>query len=180
MSSPVVRRERPSGGTKLPIALALVCLLGACASQPAPPPRRAAQTPAADPVRLVWLPVESLVAPAIAATANDALARVRPRDATQSARAPVSMEVAQLTIECIQPTPACHAAVGRSLGADRLLWVEVRAPAGAPAVAVALEVFDVGRGASLQHAERTFKDATDAGAGIAAFIENAVAAKRTP
>jgi hypothetical protein len=180
MSSPVVRRERPSGGTQLPTVLALVCLLGACASQPAPAPRRAAQTPAAGPVRLVWLPVESLVAPAIAGSANDALARVRPRDATQSARAAVSMEVAQLTIECVQPTPACHAAVGRSLGADRLLWVEVRAPAGVPAVAVALEVFDVGRGASVQRAERTFKDASAAGAGIATFIEQAVGAKWEP
>ena len=39
-----------------------------------------------------------------------------------------SMEVAQLAIECIQPTPACYTAVARSLNADRLLWAEM-APA---------------------------------------------------
>ena len=53
------------------------------------------------------------------------------------------METAQLSLECSQPTPECRAAVGRHLGANRLLWAELKPGSRKKAVTVALFLFDV-------------------------------------
>jgi hypothetical protein len=126
----------------------------------------------ARPVRLAWLPVERLVAPDVAQTINDRLGTVSPPGTTESYKAPVSMEVAQLAIECIEPVAACYAAVGRSLGADRLLWAELH-PAAAPegSLQITLTLLDVRGATVIQHAERTFASAKDARDGAGPLVD---------
>jgi hypothetical protein len=154
-------------------ALALLLLLQACASQHAHAPAAAIAAPPR-PVRLAWLPLDALVAPDLAATINQRLGGLRVGGATESFRAPVSMEVAQLAIECIEPVAACYTAVGRSLGADRVLWAEL-APHGEAGggVRVALVLFDVSGGAVVRRAERSFADADQARAGVATLVSEA-------
>jgi hypothetical protein len=127
-------------------------------------------------VRLAWLPLEPLLSPDIAAAVNERLGRLAAAGSTQSYRAPVSMEMAQLALECIERTPACYAAVGRSVGADRLLWAELSAgPAAAPAqsLSVAVVLFDVRGSAVLRRVERTYDGAEAARAGVAELVDRA-------
>jgi hypothetical protein len=174
MSTPAWRGEGRSAGIPIPAALALAYLMGGCGA-PATPPAKTAASDAATPIRLAWLPVEALAAPEVAGAANSALARLRPAGVTASAKAPVSMEVAQLTIECIQPTAACYSAVGRSIDADRLLWLEIaRSTPDGKAVRVAVAFYDVQAGAFLRRAERTFASTAEARTGIQPFVAEAV------
>ena len=155
-------------------AAALICL-GACASKPPPPaasPRAAA--PAPEPKRLAWLPVETLEMPDVARTVNDHLGRVKISGATDGRKAAVSMEVAQLAIECTEPTPACYGAVGNSLGADQLLWAELHpGPARAPTIRIALALFDVRAGTAPKRVEKTFDGVQAARAGVADLVDHA-------
>jgi hypothetical protein len=152
--------------------VALAAVAAGCATTeptviaPLPPPPRAA--PAA--VRLAWLPFELRAAPELATAVNEQLARVVVDGVTETFAAPVSMEMAQLAIECIDHTPACYAAVGQSVGADRLLWAEMdRGPRGAVTLRVAL--FDVGGGAITQKASRGFPSAKAARAGVGPLVD---------
>jgi hypothetical protein len=153
--------------------VALAALAAGCATtdptviMPLPPPPRAA-TPAA--VRLAWLPFEMRAAPDLATAVNERLARVVVDGVTETFAAPVSMEMAQLAIECIDHTPACYGAVGQSVGADRLLWAEMdRGPRGAITLRVAL--FDVGGGAITQKVSRGFPSAKAARAGVGPLVD---------
>src|SRR6516225_5374028 len=101
---------------------ALLYLSAGCAHQP-PPAKRAAGGPARPQVvRLAWLPAEPYLSRDLASAINDRLAHVTVAGTSEVIRAPVSMEVAQLAIECIEASPRCYSAVGRSLGGDRLVW----------------------------------------------------------
>jgi hypothetical protein len=93
----------------------------------------------------------------------------------------VSMEMAQLAIECIERTPRCYRAVGRSVGADRLLWVDlVRGARRDVGVTLRVSLFDVAGGAVLTQEARAFPSAKAAGAGAAAFVDAAFGARGAP
>jgi hypothetical protein len=150
-------------------SILLLCA-GACASK-APPPAQTVRKPAPPPPqRLAWMPLDAFEGP-VGAAINDQMGKVRPPGTSASVKAAVSMEVAQLAIECIQPTPACYAAVGRSLNADRLLWAELE-PSGDDKVVVTIVMFDVEAGKSSRRAG-TFADAQAAGAGVADLVQRA-------
>jgi hypothetical protein len=139
----------------------------------------------APPVRVAWLPLEPLVAPDVAKTVNDRLGRLAVPGTTRSYRAPVSMEVAQLAIECIEPTAACYAAVGRSVGADRILWAEMGtvpppddySPAS---LRVAVVLFDVRGSAIVKRVEQTYPGIDAVRAGVAALVDHALEAPGAP
>jgi len=151
--------------------LAIVCLAGCAHKGAAPAP--VASGPAAQ-VRLAWLPLEPLLARDVAKTVNDRLKHL-PIAGTMRYRAPVSMEMAQLALECIEPAPACYAAVGRSVGADRLLWVELGpAPAPDQGLRAAVVLFDVRESAVLRRVERTYDGLPAVRAGVAALIDHAL------
>jgi hypothetical protein len=173
------KRRRGNGnvGAGIPV-VALACLLGGCAARSAPPPKTAAgPAPSSRPARLAWLPVEPLASPEIAGVVNDALTRLEVAGATESVRAPVSMEVAQLTIECIEPTVACYSAVGRSFRADRLLWLEMAAgEASAPGLRITLALFDVNRATFVRREAWRFASVAEARRELPASIERAVGA----
>jgi hypothetical protein len=157
---------------------AATLLAGACAttgaptSVRAPPPRKAA----APSLRLAWMPLEPRVSPDVAAAVNERLARVVVGGVTDTFQAPVSMEMAQLAIECIERTPACYGAVGRSVGADRLLWAELAHARGAGTVTLRVSLFDVGGGTVVKEARRSFPSTKAASAGAAAVFDGAFGA----
>jgi hypothetical protein len=174
------RRGKATIGAAIPV-MALAGLLGGCAARSAPP-AKTARVPAAParPARLAWLPVEPLASAEIAGVVNDTLTRLAGAGAAESVRAPVSMEVAQLTIECIEPTVACYSAVGRSFHVDRLLWVEIAAKqAGAAGLRITLALFDVNRASFIRRDEWSFASAGDARGALPSSIERALGGGET-
>jgi hypothetical protein len=87
------------------------------------------------------------------------------------------MEVAQLAIECIQATPACYAAVARSLNADRLMWAQVAA--ADQKIRVTVLLFDVGAGTTSKRTG-TFDGVQAARAGVAELVGHAAGGERRP
>jgi hypothetical protein len=135
----------------------------------APPPRPKAAPP---PVRLAWLPLEATVSAEVASTVNQKLAGLVVAGVTEKVQAPVSMEMAQLALECIERTPACWAKVGRSVGADRLAWAELaRANKRDASVTLRLSLFDVSGAAVVQQGSKTFPNAKAAREGATALFE---------
>jgi hypothetical protein len=126
-------------------------------------------------VRLAWLPLEPLLAADVVKTVNDRLGHLAVPGAARSYRAPVSMEVAQLALECIEPTANCYAAVGRSVGADRLLWAELGPGSESDeSLRVAVVLFDVRGSAVLRRVEHTYDGLDAARAGVAALVDHAL------
>jgi hypothetical protein len=151
----------------------LAVLVAACATTKAPTVARA-PTPAKPTTtrRLAWMPLEARVAPEIASAINQRLARVTVPGVSETFQSPVSMEMAQLAIECIDRAPRCYAAVGRSVRADELAWSELAHGKGHDAsVTVRVSLFDVASGAVVRQNSRTFPSAKAARDGVAAFID---------
>jgi hypothetical protein len=158
------------------LGLAASLVLAGCGSAQKPAPARVQASP---PARLVWLPVEPQVAPEVARAINDRLDHLQVPGTTSCSRAPVSLEVAQLAIECIEASEACYGKVARSVGADRVLWAELAAgQPPAKTIRVALVLFDAGAGTVVQRAERTFEGETEARAGIAELVQRTFQAPR--
>jgi hypothetical protein len=159
-------------------------LLGACASS-APPPIEPAVTvnaPRSAPrVRVGVLPPDALpfaeVAAALGRGLEGALSAADGKRARGSevVAAKVSMEVAQLSLECVSPTNDCYAAVGRFLQVDRLLWGQAVRDGDTSSVKVTVIHLDVGRRTPLGRAERTFTDPAAAVEGLQAVVDQAMA-----
>ena len=151
--------------------LTAVALASACATpkppvvRAAPPPRKAAPPP----VRLAWMPLEASVSAEVASAVNQRLADLAFPGVTEKHQAPVSMEMAQLALECIERTPKCYGKVGRSVGADRLAWAEV--VRGKGGVTLRVSLFDVAGGVLVQQGARTFVNAKAAHDGAAALLD---------
>jgi len=163
------RRARRGRLAPLAASILLLCV-GACASS-TPPPAATVRKVEPPPRRLAWMPLEAFEGP-VAQAVNDQMSRAKPRGTTSSTKAAVSMEVAQLAIECIQPTPPCYAAVGRSLNADRLMWAELDAAAPDEKIKITVVMFDVQAGKSSRRVG-TFADLQAARAGVADLVERA-------
>ncbi len=156
------------------VAIAVLALGLGCAATPhqavrsppkavnSPPPR----------VRLAWLPFDAPASSGLTTAVNANLEHVKIAGVTESFQASVSMEMAQLAIECIEKTARCYAAVGRSVGADRLLWADLdRRAHGNLTLRVAL--FDVDRGAVVHEAEQSYPSAKAAQADVETLIARA-------
>jgi len=153
------------------VALALVA---GCATAKPPPAvvTKPAPKAAPPPLRLAWMPLEARVSPEVANAVNARLAHVAVAGMTESFQAPVSMEMAQLAMECIERTPKCYSAVGRSVRADRLVWAELVRPNRRDAsMTVRLSLFDVAGGALARQGARTFPNPNAARDGAAAFVD---------
>jgi len=157
----------------------LVGVCGACAHKAAPPTTVATAAPppaaAAATTRLVWLPLEQRKFAVLATSVNDRLARVAIDGVTDVVQAPISMEMAQLTIECINRSPACYGAVGRSMKADRLLWADVQREEGG-AVTINVSLFDVGTGVIARKFDQKFASEDAARAGISGAMDGVLTA----
>ena len=171
MSDGTERRARPSRVARLAGALLLLGA-GACASTK-PKPVETARKPGPPPARLAWMPLDAFDMPAVASAVNDNMSRARPAGTSGSTKAAVSMEVAQLAIECIQPTPACYTAVSRSLGADRLMWAELDPSASDEKIKITVVVFDAREGTASRRAG-IYDGEQAARAGAADLVAHAV------
>ncbi|MGH2897376.1 MAG: hypothetical protein ACRDMZ_01780, partial [Solirubrobacteraceae bacterium] len=79
------------------------------------------RAPAARVVKLVALPAESAAFPNVARAATDSLSRAQVTGLGTAQVSKVSLEVVQISIECVDPSAVCYQAVGRSLTANGLL-----------------------------------------------------------
>ncbi|HVU50370.1 MAG TPA: hypothetical protein VHL80_06770 [Polyangia bacterium] len=153
----------------------LAALATACATvKPAPVVHAPAPPPVAapPPVRLAWMPLEANVSAEVASAVNQRLAGLAVAGVTEKVQATVSMEMAQLAIECIERTPRCYGEVGRSVGADRLAWAELaRGSKRDASVTLRVSLFDVGAGAIIRQGARTFPNTKAARDGAAALFE---------
>jgi hypothetical protein len=143
---------QPLGGTHAPPAcysrglqvkteIGALGIMLAIAAATACGPSRAPAKPVATNVRLAVLPAESDAFPKAAQAATDSLSNATIGGIDQKQLSKVSLEVVQLSIECVEPTVACYEAVGKTLSANRLLFAQI-APDGKQ-VKVSVTLFDV-------------------------------------
>ena len=165
--------------------LLLGALMGAlygCATKAPPRPavaRPAAGAPSGAAVRLAVLPSDPLLFADIASALDEQLGRAQVAGARTMVRAKISMEVAQLALECVSPTDDCYAQVGRYLQVDRLLWGKISRDGANAGVKVTVVLLDVGRAAQVGRAEESFPKSTDAIEGLRKLVERAAGAPMT-
>ena len=153
----------------------LVGAFPACATKAMPrasAPRRA--TAASSSVTLAVLPSDPLLFADVASALDRQLAQARPSGVGPMVRGKVSMEVAQLTLECVSPTDECYAQVGRFLQVDRLLWGSIARGPQAAGVRVTVVLLDVTRGAPIARAEATFPASEAAIGGLQKLVDQAM------
>src|SRR4051794_11223199 len=117
-------------------------LIGVMGCTPASAPAPATPyTPGAK----IWavLPAESDSFPIAARAATERLRRARLRGFLEPQVSKVSLEVVQLSIECVERTPSCYEAVGKSLAANELLFAEIDEGPKKQSIKVTVTLFDV-------------------------------------
>ncbi len=160
-------------------SLAVLTLTLGCAAtvKQGPGGGRPASASAPARARMAWMPCDARTQPELATAVNGRLQQAKVTGVKESFQASVSMEMAQLAIECIEKTPRCYSAVGRSIGADRLLWADFdRAARGELTLRVSL--FDVERGAIVRVAEGRYPSAKAAAGDVEALVARAQAPER--
>jgi len=154
---------------------ALFGALHGCATKA--PPKIAAiprDGPSNGAVRVAVMPADSLLFADIASALDEQLGHARVVGG-RMIRAKVSMEVAQLALECVSPTTECYAQVGRYLQVDRLLWGQITRDVPSSGVKVTVVLLDVARGMQLGRAEEVFPKNDIAIGGLRRLVDRAAA-----
>lgn len=148
--------------------------ISACAHPPAraPAPPVRASPPPEQVARFIVLPAESFAFPRAARATTESLIRAQVGGSGAPQLSKVSLEVVQLSIECVDPSAACYEAVGRSLTASRLLFAQIAA-VKRKQLKVTVTLFTVGADAPTTRVERVFASEDDATAGIAELVAEA-------
>src|SRR3954469_14824417 len=144
---------------RLQVYLLVMLAVAGCAHAPAqeaaaPPPAPKAR------VKLAVLPVDSDAFPQIASSLNRSLHDVKVKGVDDYFLSRVTLEVVQLSIECVQPSSDCYSAVGKSLSANRLLLGHIAAVGKKrrdKSVRVTITLFDVDAGEASNVVDRVFK-----------------------
>lgn len=123
-------------------------------------------------VKLAVLAVESDKFPKVAQAATESLAKAQVTGIDETEISKVSVEVVQLSIECVEPTAACYQAVGRSLAANQLLFAQI-VPGKKRALRVTITLFDVEAGAPRTAADHTFASEREAAQGLDGLVAKA-------
>jgi hypothetical protein len=146
-------RARVQGWLLLSFVVAAGCAHAPARSEVPPPPPKPR-------IKLAVLPVDAEQFPQLAASLNNALHDVKVKGIDDYFLSKVTLEVVQLSIECVQPTSECYTAVGKSLSANRLLMAHI-APLGKrkrdKSVRVTITLFDVDAGAVQNVFDRVYK-----------------------
>lgn len=154
---------------------ALVAIAGCAHPQSTaewPPPA----TPSKARLKLAVLPVDADQFPQIAASLNNAFRSVKVSGIDDYFLSKVTLEVVQLSIECVQPTSECYRAVGKSLSANRLLLGHVAAVGKRRrdrSVRVTVTMFDVDAGEPANVVDRTYKTPEQASQGAQNLVAEA-------
>jgi len=142
------------------------------ARPPARPVVAAAPPPPPPPPKLVVLLAESDRFPELARATTETLLAAKVAGLATAKESKVSLEVVQLSIECVDPTTACYQAVGKSLAADGLLFAQITAVKRRQ-LKVTISLFDVDEKTLKTKAERVFANETEAAAGLADLVAEA-------
>src|SRR5437764_9696194 len=94
------RRSWPSRLGRQFGPMLLSCVAISCAASEKPVPVTAAKAAPPPTAKLSWMPLDPFDAPVVARAINDEMSRVKLAGTSPGVRAAVSMEVAQLAIEC--------------------------------------------------------------------------------
>jgi hypothetical protein len=156
--------------------LAVLAVGCATSRPPSAKPASPVQVAVEDPVKLAWFPAEAFAFADVAEAANVSLERARVPGVDSRFKAPVSMEVAQLSLECIEQSDECWVAVGRSLEANRLLWADLSFSGDKKKAIVATVVlFDVDDARVVSRAQRSFGSRELAIEGLDSLVQTALA-----
>src|SRR2546423_403679 len=143
------------------------------AKKPVPAPR----------VKLAVLPVDADQFPQIAASLNNAFRSIKVGGVDDYFLSKVTLEVMQLSIECVQPTKECYTAAGKSLSANRLLLGQIVAVGKKKkdkSVRVTITLFDVDAGAAVNVVDRMYKSPEQASQGAQELTAEAAGAPPRP
>ncbi|HEX4450936.1 MAG TPA: hypothetical protein VH143_08715 [Kofleriaceae bacterium] len=121
-------------------------------------------------IKLLALPTESDAFPTIATAATAALGHAHVHGVDEQGTTKVSIEVVQLSIECLDPSASCYEAAARSLSANKLLFAQIDVDGKKPKVSVTL--FDRANRA-VKTAAHTFASEADAVAGLDGLVTEA-------
>ncbi len=119
------------------------------------------------------MPAESDEYPVAARVITDRMRRARVGGLDEAVMSTVSMEVAQLSLECVETTTACYGAVGREVGAAQMLFARIEPGLMPDQVKVTVTLFDVATAAVKRAAVKMFSSEGDIPNGIAAVVEEA-------
>jgi hypothetical protein len=136
--------------------------------------KKAAPAPAR--IKLAVLPLDNRDFPSIAQSVNNVLHDVKVRGVDDYFLSKATLEVVQLSIECVEQTAACYSAVGKQLGANRLLLGHIT-PAGKKkrdrSVRVTITLFDVDGGEVVNAVDRVFRSPEAASQGATDLVAEA-------
>jgi hypothetical protein len=135
------------------------------AAPTSPPPRPA--------VRLTVIPADSDAFPRAARAVSASLSSARIAGVNATAVSKVSLEVVQLSIECVDPIDACYRAIGKSMSANQLLFARIDPGATRRQLRVTVTLYDVDAGSAKRTAVKLFPTEDQAVAGIAALVSEA-------
>jgi len=148
--------------------LAVISLMACGHSRPEP---QGPQTPAKPVVQLAVIPAESDTFPTAARAVSASLARAKVTGTDETKVSKVSLEIVQLSVECVEPTTACYEAIGRSMSANRLLFARIDSGATKRALKVTVTLFDVDAKTEVRTAEKLFATEDEATTGAAALVD---------
>jgi hypothetical protein len=155
-------------------------VLAGCATKAPPAASGPRRQPIAAPVRLAVLPPDQLLDSDVAAALDERLGRAQVIGAGEMVRARVSMEVAQLSLECVSASDDCYTQVGKFLQVDRLLWGQIARDPATAGLRVTVVLLDVGLGAPVGRAEGTFPQREAAIEGLQGLVDQATRVRRGP
>jgi hypothetical protein len=155
---------------------------------------RGGNNPAERRLKLAVLPVDNEIYPRLAKTLNGLFREVQVQGIDDYFMSKVTLEVVQLSIECVEPTSACYTMVGKSLASQRLLLAQVGPLHPAPAAGksrrrdkkqqeaadgslkVTITYFNVEDETPSNVVDGVFKTEDDAAGGLAEMVQKAVTA----
>lgn len=124
-------------------------------------------------MKLAVLPAESDRFPKAAEAVTESLSAVQLQGVDDREVSAVSLEVVQLSIECVEPTVGCYQKVGAQLGANRILFAQIAAAdKKKKKVKVTVTLFDVDT-RSPRTTERVFANEKDAAAHVGDLVAEA-------
>jgi hypothetical protein len=136
-------------------------------------PTAPAQHAARAKIQLAVLPAESDAFPRAAEAVSASLSSARIAGVDATAVSKVSLEVVQLSIECVDPVDACYKAIGKSMSANRLLFARIDPGANRRQLHVTVTLYDVDAGTAKRTAAKLFPSEDQAVAGAADLVAEA-------
>lgn len=150
-------------------------LIGLMGCTPASTKTVTAPTPPLDKKSWTVLPAESDEFPIAARAATERLRRARLRGMAEPQMSKVSLQVVQLSVECVEHTPNCYTAVAQSLQppTSEMLFAEIEQGPRKESIKVTVTLFDVMEKKRKKAASKVFPSEEDVVWGVADVVAEA-------